>query len=91
MSDQPTAGLMANCDICLQPVEDGDGYVWVDQGDAKNACYDSDDGRTPLDFLGLTTRADLVGWRTTHTACGLSDYACKIGVERIRAWPAFLY
>lgn len=33
MTDQTTADLMAICEICLQPVEGGEGYVWVDQDD----------------------------------------------------------
>ncbi|MDJ0340444.1 hypothetical protein QMK19_00015 [Streptomyces sp. H10-C2] len=91
MSDQPAPDLMAICDICMQPVGDGDGHVWADQEDANTAFYNADDGHSPLDFLGLTTRADLVAWRTTHTICGLSDYAYKIEVERIRTWSAFLH
>ncbi|NEB37238.1 hypothetical protein [Streptomyces sp. SID14515] len=91
MSEQPAPDLMAICDICMQLIEDGDGHVWADQDDANTAFYNTDDGHNPLEFLGLTTRVDIVAWRTTHTACALSDYAYKIEVERIRTWPAFLH
>lgn len=91
MSDQPTPDLIAVCDVCLQQIDDGDGHVWADQDDANSAFYSTDGSDDPLDFLGLTTRPDVVAWRTTHTSCGMSDCAYKIEVERIRTWQSFLY
>ncbi|GLV98553.1 hypothetical protein [Streptomyces lavendulae] len=90
MTDQ-TPELTAICDVCLQAIGDGEGSVWVDQGDANDAFYSVDDSNSPLDFLGETTRSDIVAWRTTHADCGMTDNPYKIEVERIRTWQDFLY
>ncbi|MDQ3763039.1 MAG: hypothetical protein M3460_15740 [Actinomycetota bacterium] len=88
----PSPDLQAICDVCLQPIADGEGYVWVDQGAADTAARSTlpapDAPQSLADFL----ESDDVTWHTTHTAChDMPSWAYTISVERIRTWPAYLH
>jgi hypothetical protein len=92
--DRLTPELLAICDVCLQPIDDGDGSVWVDQhaahAVARQPVATVDDG--PFEALDLTNLPEDVIWHTSHTACGeMPSWAYAIPVERIRTWQAFLH
>lgn len=86
--------LQAICDICLEPIADGDGSVWVDPDAADKAVRLSNataDSSQRLDeFLAANTED--VPWHTTHSTCqDIPTWAYAIAVERIRGWPAYLH
>ncbi len=89
----PTPDLQAICDICLQPIADGEGHVWVDQDAADTAARNTlPDTDTIQSLNDLLNSGEDVSWHTTHTAChDMPSWAYAIDVERICTWPGYLH
>ena len=84
------------CSICDKPIEDGEGYVVVNEGDATRAeeekrSWDTEHDRA-MTFDEMSERPEQVAWRVLHAACDSEpdeQEVYQLDVERIRtAWDA---
>jgi hypothetical protein len=82
------AELQAICELCLSPIGDGDGALWVDRAaPGSRAVSDEADTARKL-WNGRGVRAV---WRVTHDDCARPRTGYRIEVERIRTWAAYLH
>jgi hypothetical protein len=84
----PTTELQAICDVCVQPIDDGEGAVWVEPPSPERQ-RDTHSPNTPDDLL--QPARNRVAWRITHDECAQPRYGYRIEVERIRTWAAYLH
>lgn len=97
MTSVPEPDLTAVCDVCVQPIADGEGHVWVDTDAADQAARAARQLDARGDAGELLSGTDLFAdtdapWHTTHTTCLQPlAWAYTIEVERIRTWPAYLH
>jgi hypothetical protein len=86
--EQDTAELQAICEVCVLPIDDGEGAVWV-QPPSPGSRRDIDEPETLQDLL--RSRAERAAWHVTHDECGRAQVGYRIEVERIRTWAAYLH
>jgi hypothetical protein len=93
IDDAPEPDLQAICDVCLQPIADGEGHVWADSREADEVLRNTPTPEGSQDLHEfLEGSPDDAPWHTTHAACQDSPAgAYSIAVERIRTWPAYLH
>lgn len=79
------------CDVCGRAIEDGDGYLTVNQPQVKEAQrelaeWKNEHQTTAVSFKDLMGRPDFVKWQAVHNSCDPrsenGDYS--IDVDRIR-------
>lgn len=88
-NEHQAAELQAICEVCVLPIADGDGAVWV---------------RPPIPGSGREAENELtsprgrrraggerVAWHVTHHDCARAGISYCIEVERIRTWAAYLH
>lgn len=84
------------CDLCGQPIEDGDGALCISYTalrDARAAVAEDPRLRTPqgaLDLVAFLTLPGVVPWNLFHDRCGSSANGYDIDVAKIRTWRALL-
>ncbi|MEU6540979.1 hypothetical protein [Streptomyces sp. NPDC047000] len=86
--------LMAVCDVCLQPVEDGEGALAVDTAHADRLVrtWRERVGTDPLAVFPRTPGHRCAAWTVRHHICGEPPRFCyAIAVERIRTWTGLLH
>lgn len=97
--------LDAYCAVCKQPVQDGDGYLWIDMAAVNRAdqqqaawaekwlkpCSGNPLGAI-LPLSAFAGQPEDVPWRMHHRGCDpdLDAMAYHIEVERIRTYPQIL-
>ncbi|MGW2877041.1 hypothetical protein ACWDBP_12260 [Streptomyces sp. NPDC001233] len=87
-----THELVAVCDHCLDPVQDGDGVLEVDTDTADRALRawkETDSSNYAVFHASAGTQP--VKWTVRHYSCGKApSFICEIAVERLRSWTALL-
>lgn len=90
--------LLAICDTCKTPVEDGQGHVWVSEADvhryeADQAAFDEqhpppNNGLRVLGWMTFISRPERARWQVAHSRCAagpaFGDYS--LAVEDCRTW-----
>ncbi|MEV8040052.1 hypothetical protein [Arthrobacter sp. NPDC080082] len=79
-----------NCDVCGRAIEDGQGYLTVNQAQVKEAQRDLAEWKNQhktnvFSVTDLMDRPDFVKWQAVHASCDpRSDYGdYSIGIDRI--------
>ena len=83
--------LQAICDVCTFPIGDGEGFLFVDSGDAQEFATAERPSSMTLD--DMINAALVEEWTTAHTRCNTPDdhpQAYAIEVDRIRTYRAAL-
>ncbi|MET9083245.1 hypothetical protein ABZX77_15350 [Streptomyces sp. NPDC004237] len=86
--------LEAVCDVCLQPVRDGEGALAVDTARAERLvhAWRKRVGADPLAVFPHTSGHHCAAWTVRHHTCGRQPRFCyAISVERIRTWTGLLH
>ncbi len=84
--------LEAICDVCLQPIDDGEGHVWADSGEADEVVRNTPSREGVQDLHEFLAGPEDAPWHTTHSGClDVPVGAYSIAVERIRTWAAYLH
>jgi hypothetical protein len=100
VTNEPPPDLQAICDICVQPIADGEGHVWVERSEAIELTMNTalPDHATHICDLSEVfepssgASENYMPWRTTHTTCcPVPSHEYGIAVERIRTWAAYLH
>lgn len=84
--------LDAVCDVCLQSIGDGEGYVWANSWEAGDVVRGTQSGEGVQDLHEFLESPDDAPWHTTHSGCrDVPAGAYLIAVERIRSWADYLH
>lgn len=91
MTGQPEPEPTAICDLCAQPIDPHDGYLWISHAEVSRverhvvAWESGHPSSEPMTGDNLMTRPQPARWRVTHTACepGRPEDRYDIALDRI--------
>ncbi|NJP24425.1 hypothetical protein FLW53_09440 [Microbispora sp. SCL1-1] len=78
------------CDACRRPIEDGDGFLYVELAKVRDLwSAQPDPDAQVLSIESLMGRPVRPTWQARHTACAPDDGGASydVPVAQVRTWP----
>ncbi|WP_157099367.1 hypothetical protein [Microbispora sp. ATCC PTA-5024] len=82
--------LLVICDGCGRPIDDGEGFLYVELAKVRDLwSAKADEDTTVLSLESLMSRPTRPTWHARHTACAPDDGgdAYDVPVAQVRTWP----